>query len=144
MASHDRAALIAAVALGLGGGLRSFAPPAALAGAGRGPLAGPARFIAFGAAAGELVADKLPDMPSRWAPRGLVLRLAFSAMGGNELAGPAGAGLAAASALSSAWVGSRVRTNIANPRIAFAAAIAEDALCYTLVASASRRLTSGT
>ena len=57
---------------------------------------------------------------------------------------PAGAGLAAAAALASAWAASRLRTNIANPRIAFAAAIAEDALCYALVGTASRSLTSGT
>jgi serine phosphatase RsbU (regulator of sigma subunit) len=37
-----------AALLGLGGGPRSFAPPAALALRGRGPLAGPAQFIAFG------------------------------------------------------------------------------------------------
>src|ERR1700759_2860654 len=75
--------LVSAALLGLGGGLRSFAPPAALALRGRGPLAGPARFIAFGAAAGELIADKSPAMPSRWSRRGLTLRLAFSSTGGR-------------------------------------------------------------
>src|SRR5690242_17026933 len=50
--AHD---LRAATLMGLGGGLRSFAPAVALSANGRGPLAGPARFIAFGAAAGELV-----------------------------------------------------------------------------------------
>jgi hypothetical protein len=70
--------VLAAAVLGAGGGLRSFAPPAVLAARGGGPFAGPARFIAFGAAAGELIADKQPDMGSRWAPRGLSLRLGFS------------------------------------------------------------------
>jgi len=57
--------LRAALLIGLGGGLRSFAPPVALGLRGRGPLAGAARFIALGAAAGELVADKQPEMGSR-------------------------------------------------------------------------------
>ena len=48
---------IRAVVLGAGGGLRSFAPAAVLAARGAGPSPGPARFIAWGAAAGELVAD---------------------------------------------------------------------------------------
>src|SRR5580700_5259431 len=74
--------LVSAALLGLGGGLRSFAPPAALALRVRGPLAGPARFIAFGAAAGELIADKQPQMSSRLALRGLALRLGFSSSGG--------------------------------------------------------------
>ena len=42
--------LVSAALLGLGGGLRSFAPPVALALRGRGPLAGPARFLTFGLA----------------------------------------------------------------------------------------------
>ena len=62
----DRPDLGAALAIGLGGGLRSFAPVVALTVHGRGPLAGRARFIAFAAAAGELLADKHPSTPSRW------------------------------------------------------------------------------
>src|ERR1700729_52083 len=97
--------VVAAAVLGAGGGMRSFAPPAVLAARGGGPFPGPARFIAFGAAAGEIVADKQPDMRSRWAPRGLSMRLAFSSMGGEELAGPAGAVLAAITSLISARAG---------------------------------------
>jgi hypothetical protein len=88
--------VLAAAALGAGGGLRSFAPPAVLAARGGGLFPGPARFIAFGAAAGELIADKQPDMGSRWAPRGLSLRLGFCTMAGHELAGADGAIVAAA------------------------------------------------
>jgi hypothetical protein len=41
----DRPDLGAALAIGLGGGLRSFAPAMALAVHGRGPFAGRARFM---------------------------------------------------------------------------------------------------
>jgi hypothetical protein len=67
----DSRDLGAALALGLGGGLRAFAPAVAFAVHGRGRLAGRARFIVFGAAAVELVVDKLPSTPSRWSLRGM-------------------------------------------------------------------------
>ena len=136
----DSRDLGAALLMGLGGGLRSFAPPVALAVHGRGPLAGPARFIAFGAAAGELIADKSPRMPSRWSPRGMSLRLAFSATGGRVLGGPPGAGIAAAAALTSSFAGSRLRTKVHAHRWQLAAAVAEDALSYTLVLTATASL----
>jgi hypothetical protein len=101
--------LVSAALLGLGGGLRSFAPPVALALRGRGPLAGPARFIAFGAAAGEFIADKQPQMASRLALRGLALRLGFSSSGGRDLGGWEGAGVATVAALAAAFAGSRLR-----------------------------------
>jgi hypothetical protein len=134
-----RSDLIASGLLGLGGGLRSFAPPVALAIRGRGPLAGPARFIAFGAAAGELIADKQPQMGSRWAPRGLTLRLGLSSTGGRELGGRQGAGVAASAALVSAFAGSRLRVKVQGRPALFAAA-AEDALSYGLVLAAVRNL----
>jgi uncharacterized membrane protein len=136
----DRHDLAAAPVMGLGGGLRSFAPPVALAVHGRGPLAGPARFIAFGAAAGELIADKHPGMPSRWSPRGLTLRLAFSSTGGRLLAGPPGAGIAAGAALASAFAGSRLRTRVDGRVARLAAAVTEDALSYSLVLTAAASL----
>jgi uncharacterized membrane protein len=132
--------LRAAVLMGLGGGLRSFAPPVALAVHGRGPLAGAARFIAFGAGAGELIADKHPDMPSRWSPRGLTLRLVFSSTAGRLLGGAPGAGIAAAAALGSAFAGSHLRTKVHGRRWQFAAAAAEDALSYSLVLTAAASL----
>lgn len=137
---NDPPDLGAALLMGLGGGLRSFAPPVALAVHGRGPLAGPARFIAFGAAAGELIADKLPQMPSRWSPRGLSLRLGFSSRGGRLLAGPPGAAVAAAAALASAFVGSHARASVHDRRWQFAAAVAEDVLSYSLVLTAAASL----
>jgi hypothetical protein len=130
----------AALMMGLGGGLRSFAPPVALAVHGRGPLAGPARFIAFGAGAGEIIADKLPGMPSRFRPRGLSLRLAFSSTGGHLLAGTPGAAVAAAAAVGSAFVGSRLRIKVHGPGRQLAAAALEDALSYSLVLTAAAAL----
>lgn len=130
--------VLAAAVLGAGGGLRSFAPPAVLAAHGRGLFPGPARFIAFGAAAGELIADKQPDMPSRWSPRGLSFRLGFSAMGGQEVAGAGGAAVAAAAALISARAGSLLRGQIADRSASLLAAMVEDAVSYTLVGLATR------
>jgi hypothetical protein len=135
-----RSDLVAAALLGLGGGLRSFAPPVALATRDRGPLAGPARFIAFGAAAGELIADKQPDMGSRWSPRGLTLRLGFSTTGGRELGGWPGVAIAAAGALVSAFAGSHLRVKVRGRPAQLAAAAGEDALSYGLVFAAVRNL----
>jgi uncharacterized membrane protein len=127
-----------AALLGLGGGLRSFASPVALGTYGLGPLAGPARFIAYGAAVGEVIADKLPQMPSRWSRRGLTLRVGFSSIGGHALAGWTGAGIAGAAALGSAFVGSRVRGMVRGGEAQFATALFEDSLCYALVFAAMR------
>jgi uncharacterized membrane protein len=115
----------------------------ALALHGRGPLAGPARFIAFGAAAGELIADKQPQMASRLAPRGLTLRLSFSSSGGYDLGGWEGAGVATVAALTAAFVGSRLRTKVHARSAQLAAAIAEDALSYGLVLAATVKKPDG-
>ena len=139
MPEHPSRDLGSAALLGLGGGLRSFAPPVALALHGRGPLAGPARFIAIGAGAGELIADKQPDMPSRLSPRGLSLRAGFSGSGGYDLAGWPGAGVATAAALAAAVAGARLRTRVQGQRGGLAAAFAEDALSYALVLCATGR-----
>jgi uncharacterized membrane protein len=130
--------LTQAATLGASAGLRSFAPAAVLAARGKGPFPGPARFIAWGAAAGELIADKQPDMPSRWATRGLTLRIGFSALGGRELAGARGAAIGAGVALTTALVGSRLRSRLPRataPRILSGAV--EDAIAYTLAALAT-------
>ena len=132
----DPADLGAALALGLGGGLRAFAPAVALAVHGRGPLAGPARFIAIGAAGVELVADKYPRTPSRWSPRGMSLRLAFSATGGRVLGGRPGAAIAVAAAVGAAFTGSRLRVKVHGRGRQLMAAAAEDALSYSLVLTA--------
>jgi hypothetical protein len=138
-----RSDLIAAALLGLGGGLRSFAPPVALAARDRGPLAGPARFIAFGAATGEVIADKQPTMSSRSAPRGLAFRLGFSGTGGRQLGGWSGGGVAAATALISASAGARLRATVRDRPGEVAAAVAEDALSYALALAAVRNVEYG-
>lgn len=126
--------------MGLGGGLRAFAPAVAFAVHGRGPLAGRARFIAFGAAAVELIADKHPRMPSRWSPRGVSLRLAFSATGGRVLGGGPGVAIAVAAALGGAFAGSRLRAKVHGRGRQLLAAAAEDALSYALVLTATSSL----
>jgi uncharacterized membrane protein len=135
----EKPALTRAALLGLGGGLRSFAPPVALALHDRGPLAGPARFIAFAAAAGELIADKQPDMSSRLSPRGLTLRLGFSGIGGHALAGWQGAGLSSGLALAAAVVGSQLRTLVRGRRSQLVAALIEDSISYALVLASTAR-----
>ena len=136
----DSPDLGAALAMGLGGGLRSFAPAVALAVHRRGPFAGRARFIAFGAAAVELIVDKLPRTPSRWSPRGMSLRLAFSATGGRVLGGGPGAAIAVAGALGAAFAGSRLRVRVHGRGRQVVAAAAEDALSYSLVLTATSSL----
>lgn len=136
--STDARDLRSAALLGLGGGLRSFASPVALAAHGLGPLAGSARYIAYGGAVGEVIADKLPQMPSRWSARGLSLRLGFSSIGGRELAGWPGAGVAGAAALASAFAGSHLRVMVRGREAQFAAAVFEDSLSYALVFAAMR------
>jgi uncharacterized membrane protein len=136
----DRPDLGAALAMGLGGGLRSFAPAVALALHGRGPFTGRARFIAFGAGAVELIADKDPRMPSRWSPRGMSLRVAFSAAGGSVLGGGSGAAIAVAAAVGAAFAGSRARVKVHERAPRLVAACAEDALSYALVLGAASAL----
>jgi uncharacterized membrane protein len=130
----------AALLLGLGGGLRAFAPAAALAVHGRGPLHGRARFIAFGVAAVELIADKQPNMPSRWAARGMSGRVVVSSMGGRVLGGGPGVAIAVAAAVGSTFVGSRLRERVDGRGRQLVAAVAEDAISYSLVLSATSRL----
>jgi uncharacterized membrane protein len=131
--------VVAAAVLGAGGGLRSFATPAVQAARGSGPFAGGGRFIAFGAAIGEVIADKQPDMGSRWSPRGLSFRLAFCTAAGRDVAGWTGALVADATALTAARVGSLVRGRIAGRPGALPAAVLEDILSYSLVTLATRR-----
>jgi uncharacterized membrane protein len=136
----DRPDLGAALALGLGGGLRAFAPVVALAIHGRGPFAGRTRFIAFGVAASELIADKYPGTPSRWSLRGMSPRVVFSATGGHVLGGGPGAAIAAAAAVGAAFAGSHLRVKVHGRVRQLAAASAEDALSYSLVLTATSSL----
>lgn len=88
----------------------------------------------------ELIVDKLPNTPSRWSRRGMLPRLVFSAMGGHVLGGGPGAGLASAAAVGSAFAGSRLRAKVVGGRRQLLAAIAEDAISYTLVLTATSSL----
>jgi len=127
--------LRSATLLGVACGLRTFSAPALLALRKR-PLNAPRRLVLV-AALGELVADKLPAMPSRLARRGLTGRLLSSSASGASIAGPAGAATAAIAALASAVGGNRARAAIASPLGAFA----EDGLAIALASiGASRRV----
>jgi uncharacterized membrane protein len=131
----------AAVLLGLAVGLRTFSAPAALALRARRLNA--ARRIVLFAAAGELVADKLPGIPSRLSRRGLGGRLLSSAISGGRVAGRAGAADAATAALASAVVGHALRER--EPGLV--AAICEDGVAISLAsagAARSRRVTQST
>ncbi|MFZ0387939.1 MAG: hypothetical protein WAL22_19915 [Solirubrobacteraceae bacterium] len=136
----DRSDLGAALVLGLGGGLRAFAPAVALAVHERVPFAGRARFIAFGVAAAELIADKSSRTPSRWSASGMSPRLALSAAGGHALGGGPGAAIAVAAAVGSAFAGSRLRVKVHGRGRQLVAAAVEDALSYSLVLTATSSL----
>ena len=80
-------------------------------------------------------------MPSRWSPGGLTPRLVFSATGGRVLGGGPGAAIAAAAALGSRLHGLAVAHEGARgPGWQLAAAVAEDALSYSLVLTAAASL----
>jgi uncharacterized membrane protein len=131
----------AALLLGLAVGLRSFSAPAALALRAR--RLNVARRVVLFAAAGELIADKLPGTPSRLSRRGLGGRLLSGAISGGLVAGPSGAAEAAAAALASAVVGHAVRVRAPG----LLPAICEDGVAITLAsagAARSRRVTQST
>jgi uncharacterized membrane protein len=136
----DQPDLGAALAIGLSGGLRAFAPAVALAVQGWGPLAGRPRSIVLGAGAVELIGDKLPRTPSRWSPQGLSGRLVSSATGGHVLGGGPGAAIAMAAAVGAAFVGSHLRMKVHGRGRQLVAAVAEDALSYSLALTATSSL----
>src|ERR1700754_325841 len=86
------------------------------------------------AAAGDLVADKLPQTPSRLSPQGLTSRLATGALGGAALAlrsGGANPGLGAlsgaAGSVAGSYLGAAWRRWAGTEKVsAFVAAVAED------------------
>lgn len=128
----------AALLLGLAVGLRTFSAPAALAARTR-PLQSPQRLLLL-AAAGELIADKLPAMPSRLSPRGLRGRLLSSALSGRRAAGAQGAATSAAAALLSAVAGNALRRR----RPGLAAAICEDCAAIALASAGAARTAHAT
>jgi uncharacterized membrane protein len=81
----DKVVMIRSALLGAATGLRSTIAPAMLSRAHTVPPA--VRTVLHAAAAGELVADKLPGMPSRLEPGPLVARFVIGALAGGVLAG---------------------------------------------------------
>jgi uncharacterized membrane protein len=131
--------LSAAALLGVAGGMRTFAPLTALSLRQMVGLGGPFRFIAVGAAGGELVADKHPDMPSRLEIRGFGLRLLFSGLGGFVLGGPRGALVGSAVAGATAYALSNARVALIERTGANAPwGAVEDALAVGLATAATR------
>lgn len=133
MSARGRRQTDAALLLGLAAGLRTFSAPAALALRGR-PLSAPRRAV-LAAAAGELVADKLPSMPSRLGRRGLNGRLLSSAISGQLVAGPEGAARGAGAALVSAVAGHTLRERSPG----WVAAVCEDGLAIALASAGAVR-----
>ncbi len=126
----------AAILLGLATGLRTFSAPAALALHKR-PL-GPAQRLLLVAAAGELIADKLPAMTSRLSRRGLAGRILSSSVSGALVGGGPGAGSSAAAALASAVCGNRARASFGGRSCALAEDGAAIALAMLGAARAGR------
>lgn len=123
-----------AALLGFATGLRAFSAPAALV-LRRRPLNAPRRIVLV-AAAGELIADKLPSTPSRLERRGLTARILSGAFAGLSVAGPAGAATGVASSVTSAFAGHRARAAVSSPLGAFV----EDWIAIALATlGASRR-----
>lgn len=105
-----------------------------------------ARLATAGMVAGELVADKLPGAPSRFAPQAIAARVVIGAVGGSALAWrdatscPAGAAIGGLGALVGAAVGLRWRTAVKDrgwPDLP--AALAEDAAALGGAYRAGRR-----
>jgi uncharacterized membrane protein len=103
------------------------------------------RRLLVAAAAGELVADKLPSTPSRLEPPGLVARLVMGGLAAGLFArtrqapwAPAAA-LGASSAAVSAKVGHDVRARLANYAPDPAIAVVEDALALALATTGASR-----
>lgn len=135
MTISARPQIRSAALLGFAAGLRAFSAPAALVLRER-PLNG-ARRAVLAAAVGELIADKLPSMPSRLQRRGLTGRILSSAFSGHSVAGRAGAATGVTSALTSAVAGNRARAAVSSPLGAFV----EDWLAIALATlGASRRM----
>ena len=103
------------------------------------------RRLLVAAAAGELVADKLPTTPSRLEPPGIAGRLALGALAAGLFAQTrkapwlAAAAIGASSAAVSAKVGHDVRARLAQRAPDPAVAVVEDALAVGLAAAGASR-----
>ena len=97
------------------------------------------------AAVGELIADKLPNTPSRLEPAGIVGRLALGALAASLYAQtrrapwPPAAGIGAASAIVAAKVGHDLRAQLAKQVPDPAVAVVEDTVALTLATQGAAR-----
>nr|BFE66348.1 hypothetical protein GCM10020063_108740 [Dactylosporangium thailandense] len=129
--------------LGIASGGRSLAAPAAVAfGSGSRAL----RLATAAAAAGEFVLDKLPAAPSRLAAAPLAGRAVFAGLAAAALARREGSNpiapalVAAAAAAGGSLAGARWRAHAEDRHWpALPAALAEDAVTWTLATAATRR-----
>jgi uncharacterized membrane protein len=133
--------LLRSALLGCAAGARSMTPLAALAATKPGWI----RFAAGAAALGELVADKLPQTPSRLKPAPLAGRLLTGALAGGGYARRQGAPVllpalaAATAAAATSYAGARWRAYAARRSFAVPAAILEDAAAVTVAWTSARR-----
>jgi uncharacterized membrane protein len=103
------------------------------------------RRLLVGAVAGELVADKLPTMPSRLEPPGIAGRLVLGALAASlfaqtrQAAWLPAAAIGASSAAASAKVGHDVRARLAQHAPDPAVAVVEDALALGMAAAGTSR-----
>ena len=128
--------------LGIASGMRAFSAPAALAAwswSGARPAGRTRRALIVAAAAGEVVADKLPNVPARVTPGALSVRVATAAICGARVAGYRGAVQAALAAALSAAASYRVRiaAGATTPRGDSVAGAVEDVLVYGLAVRAA-------
>jgi uncharacterized membrane protein len=124
----DNDEFLAAALLGAAAGLRTFTPVATLAARGRLRADANLRTATIIAAAGELIADKLPWTPARTAQLPSLGRIGSGAFCGWTLAGKRGALAGAAAAAASTQVGFRVRRAAAERTSKLHAALLEDAV----------------
>lgn len=126
--------------------MRAATPPAALAAAGLITRRTPIRINLILAAAGELIADKLPKTPSRTDPAGVIGRVVSGGICGRTVGGPLGAALAAAVAGGSTFLCHDLRaaagTRTGLPDLPFA--LIEDALAVSLAFAAVRLASDAT
>jgi uncharacterized membrane protein len=103
------------------------------------------RRVLVAAAVGELIADKLPNTPSRLEPQGIVGRLVLGGLAAGLFAQtrrapwlPA-AGMGAVSAIVAAKIGHDLRAQLAKQVPDPAVAVAEDAVALGLAAEGAGR-----
>lgn len=130
-----RRELVAAALLGAGAGMRTLTPPAVMLRHGRLCADPQIRNVALVAAAGELIADKLPFAPARTKTVSYLARIASAAVCGQSVAGPRGAASAAAVCAVATQAGYRARMAA---RTKLRAALVEDALAVASATLGSR------